>query len=465
MARIYISSTYKDLKAHREVVYRTLRQLGHDVIAMEDYVATDVRPLDKCLQDVTACDLYVGIFAFAYGHIPATDNPDRASITELEYRKAGTAGVPRLIFMVADGATWPTSSIDALVHGDGRRIADLRAELGREHTDSFFESSEEVARKVSVAVSRELQRTRLKIDWDAPRRRFIEHMRAFAGARSDQDALNRYVPLRLQATRAKPPSFELLTGTWADLVSYPAQVLLTGEAGSGKTTLLLHETDRLAQLARERQDVPVPLYLPLKSFSGGDGDTLLEMAAQANQMDVRVMRALWSGADRPVCLVLDGGDETAYRDQLVDAIVELGSAAATTTTVLGNEHAARSLIVACHPGPLQDCIIRLQPAWTEFLLLPLRRTDIDNVLALRRAYADSAARRRTPANRTAPRSSGRAGSIGARDFCGGITANGGRHLHAVLPPHLLEAGRPLRLHADQAARARAHRIRHGLLGS
>jgi hypothetical protein len=36
MARIYISSTYDDLKGHREQVYRALRELGHDVIAMED---------------------------------------------------------------------------------------------------------------------------------------------------------------------------------------------------------------------------------------------------------------------------------------------------------------------------------------------------------------------------------------------------------------------------------------------
>ena len=41
MARICVSSTYGDLKDHREHVYRALRQLSHDVIAMEDYVAAD----------------------------------------------------------------------------------------------------------------------------------------------------------------------------------------------------------------------------------------------------------------------------------------------------------------------------------------------------------------------------------------------------------------------------------------
>jgi hypothetical protein len=63
MARIYVSATYSDLKEHREKVYRVLRQLGHDAVAMEDYVATDQRPLARCLADVEACDLYVGIFA------------------------------------------------------------------------------------------------------------------------------------------------------------------------------------------------------------------------------------------------------------------------------------------------------------------------------------------------------------------------------------------------------------------
>jgi hypothetical protein len=382
MARIYISSTYNDLKEYRKVVYATLRQMGHDAIAMEDYVATDLRPVDKCLEDVAASDLYVGIFAFAYGYVPDTANPDGKSITELEYRKAGDAGVPRLIFLVKEGAPWPTSVIDALVAGkNGQRILDLRKELERTHTDSFFESAEELARKVSVAVPKELERTRLQIDWEAARRRLIEHMRSFAGARSDQDAINRYVPLRLQATRVAEGGFNLPAGTWTDLVTYPARIVLTGEAGSGKTTLLLHEATRLSTQARERPDTPVPVYLSLKAFAGGTADTLLEMAAQANHMDVRLLRELWSEPRRPICLLLDGGDETAYRDELIDAVVELARGAAAPPGQGGATMSeTRSLVVACHPGPLQDRIATLRPEWREFLLLPLQRTDIDAML-------------------------------------------------------------------------------------
>ena len=86
MAKIYISSTPSDLEECREAVYRMLRRMQHNVIAMEDYVARDQLPLDKCLDDVAACDVYIGIFAWRYGYIPDEDNPAQKSITELEFR-------------------------------------------------------------------------------------------------------------------------------------------------------------------------------------------------------------------------------------------------------------------------------------------------------------------------------------------------------------------------------------------
>lgn len=83
---VYLSSSYTDLKTHREAVSKALNQLaGVKVIAMEDYVARDERPLPACLKDVAACDLYVGLFAWRYGYVPPPhENPEQRSITELE---------------------------------------------------------------------------------------------------------------------------------------------------------------------------------------------------------------------------------------------------------------------------------------------------------------------------------------------------------------------------------------------
>jgi hypothetical protein len=158
MARIYVSSTYGDLREHREQVYRALRELGHNVIAMEDYVAGDQRPLAKCLADLASCDVYVGIFAHRYGYIPDRDNPEGRSITELEYRHAEDQSIPRLVFLLDQSAPWQLAWVDA-VTGDseqGARIQALREELGRERLVSFFSSAGELARKVSNAVTTQL---------------------------------------------------------------------------------------------------------------------------------------------------------------------------------------------------------------------------------------------------------------------------------------------------------------------
>lgn len=80
MTTIYISSTFEDLKDYRSAVYNTLNRSGYRVIAMEDYVPKDDRPVDFCLRVVRDADIYVGIFGLRYGYIPpaAHANPDRA---------------------------------------------------------------------------------------------------------------------------------------------------------------------------------------------------------------------------------------------------------------------------------------------------------------------------------------------------------------------------------------------------
>jgi tetratricopeptide (TPR) repeat protein len=158
VARIYVSSTYSDLRAHREKVYRVLRKLRHDVVAMEDYVAADQRPLDRCLDDVAACDLYLGIFAHRYGYVPEHDNPGRHSITEREYRYAEAQGIPRLVFLLDENTPWPPEQKDAETgEGEqGARIRALREELGRDLLTSFFSTPDDLATEVSVAVSRQL---------------------------------------------------------------------------------------------------------------------------------------------------------------------------------------------------------------------------------------------------------------------------------------------------------------------
>ena len=157
MARVYISSTYEDLKEHREAVWRALGKLaGSTVVCMENYVAADQRPLERCVQDVQAADIYVGIFAWRYGYVPAgAGNPEGRSITELELRAAQAAGKHCLIFVLDDKARWDPPFMDQ-VTGDGdsgARIKALRKELLETYLASKFADSQQLAGLATAAVA------------------------------------------------------------------------------------------------------------------------------------------------------------------------------------------------------------------------------------------------------------------------------------------------------------------------
>jgi hypothetical protein len=161
MATIYLSSTYEDLKDFRLAVLQALHQSEYRVINMENYVATDDRPVDKCLKDVEQADIYVGVFAFRYGYIPPSDhnNPNRLSITELELRHAQCLKKPRLIFLADEKAAgFPPAMMDAMT-GDGEAgqcIKRLRNELERELTKSSFSAPHHLASLVQAAVTSHL---------------------------------------------------------------------------------------------------------------------------------------------------------------------------------------------------------------------------------------------------------------------------------------------------------------------
>jgi formylglycine-generating enzyme required for sulfatase activity len=157
MIRIYLSSTFEDLQDYRKAVFDALRRVSHyKVIAMEDYVAMDQRPVEKCLRDVADSHIYVGLFGFRYGYVPPPEhgNPDRLSITELEFRHAQDLGKPYLIF-VADLDANLSRKFDDKYAGDveGKNISRLREELCRECMTGFFASPHQLASLVQSAVT------------------------------------------------------------------------------------------------------------------------------------------------------------------------------------------------------------------------------------------------------------------------------------------------------------------------
>lgn len=159
---VYISSTYNDLATYRQAVASILRKIGQIVVSMEDYTASDQRPLDKCLADVRRCDIYIGIFAHRYGFIPSDDNSEGLSITEFEYREARKHSKPCLVFLLDEEQPWPPIKFDSQTgEGDrGERIKALRERLSRDHTRTLFRSPDDLAAVVSSSVWNKLKEMR-----------------------------------------------------------------------------------------------------------------------------------------------------------------------------------------------------------------------------------------------------------------------------------------------------------------
>ena len=150
MAKIYVSSTFNDLEEHRRKISQVIRRAGHDDVAMEYYVAEDKRPIDRCLEDVGNCDLYIGIFAWRYGWQPKKNNRRKLSITEMEYRQAVKTSTKCLIFLLDGKAPWPGDLID----DNKTRIKKLREELAETHGGDRFKSIDELCRIVSEAIQK-----------------------------------------------------------------------------------------------------------------------------------------------------------------------------------------------------------------------------------------------------------------------------------------------------------------------
>ena len=158
--RVYLSSTFEDLKDYRAATFSALERAGLDVARMEAYTATDMRPVDLCLRDVADSDVLIGIYAWRYGYEPPAhhDNPQRQSITELEYRQAERCKIRRLVFLAhpETKAQWPTQFVDESTGAGagGAKVSCFRAEVGTELTAGMFRSPHELAVLVLASLMR-----------------------------------------------------------------------------------------------------------------------------------------------------------------------------------------------------------------------------------------------------------------------------------------------------------------------
>ncbi|MCP2248281.1 DUF4062 domain-containing protein [Lentzea aerocolonigenes] len=342
MARVYVSSTFADLPDHREAVRRAIRRLGHEDIAMEYYVAEDVRPVEKCLTDVRSADLYIVIMAWRYGFIPPGDEK---SITEQEYRAALDAGVPCLAFVLSDDEAWPPKLMER-----SPKVDEFREELLNARIAGLFTSKDDLARQVGEGIQK-WERSDAAVsattDWGEYRQAVVERYRwvrlsVIAGAQHDRLArvplLEVFVPQQLRSGR---PNYDLpddegvggpalAEDSIAVLGREPKQVILGGP-GSGKSTLFQAALLAMSDIAGDgrwvpssMRNLPLVLLIELREYVlVRSPDFLSYLGASIwERFNIRVGQAQLADAlDCGAVVFFDGLDEIfdpAARSRVID---------------------------------------------------------------------------------------------------------------------------------------------------
>ena len=152
VARVYVSSTVADLEAERAAVFDWLRLARHQ--AIDSYLPDSDTVRGSCLDDVAACDLYVLIAGHRYGFQPAQDNPEGLSITRLEFRRAGEAGIPRVALLRTSVPDVRLS--DLLDPARAPLVAGFREEVARAVRAAEFSDLQGLVQGLSAGVQGEL---------------------------------------------------------------------------------------------------------------------------------------------------------------------------------------------------------------------------------------------------------------------------------------------------------------------
>ena len=282
-----MSSTIADLTEERRAVLDWLRLARHQ--AVDSYLPDSDTVRDSCLDDVAACDLYVLILGHRYGFQPPEDNPEGLSITQLEFRRAGECGIPRVALL-------RTSIPDV-------RLSDLQDPARAPLVLAF---RDEVAGQVRPAEFSDLQG-------------LIQGLST--GIQGELDKLGKRSAGQVAAGRvlrlAPRPVFlagreELLAELEARLAgddgAGPRVVALCGLGGAGKTSVALEYAHR--QLG----EVGVAWQLPAEDpavLAAGFGELAAQLGAADRGDPVAAVHGVLAASPAPWLLVFDNAPDRA----------------------------------------------------------------------------------------------------------------------------------------------------------
>ncbi|MEO6563829.1 MAG: SUMF1/EgtB/PvdO family nonheme iron enzyme [Nitrosospira sp.] len=162
---VMISSTSLDLPEHRKQVMDACVRLDLSPKAMEHLSARDADAIQVSLEMVEAADVYIGLFAWRYGHIP--EGLD-VSITEMEFNRAVERGIPIIVFLIHDDHPITYKMVEASDVAQ-KKLEALKTRASQDRCHAEFKSAENLHSLVVQALAdlKERQRAQTTIPLQA----------------------------------------------------------------------------------------------------------------------------------------------------------------------------------------------------------------------------------------------------------------------------------------------------------
>lgn len=153
--KIFLSSTFQDLKPERNAVQQAIHRMGDIYVGMEFFGSFPRQPIAECLQRVRDSDLMVVVLGYRHGSTP---KGNKRSFTEREYYAAIENNIPVLAY-VADREVYEPTSKEI-----NPRIVAFRELLRQNLGASCFRSPDDLATQVVSDLARELRKINLNLE-------------------------------------------------------------------------------------------------------------------------------------------------------------------------------------------------------------------------------------------------------------------------------------------------------------